>query len=172
MEYIKSELKGRKGCFLCRALKNKNNPKSLIIYAGKTSFVILNKFPYNSGHLMIAPFLHVPSLSDLDTDTKLEMLDLVSMSCEALNETSTPQGFNVGINLGRIAGAGLEDHIHIHLVPRWAGDTNFMPILGEAKVIPEHLLATRDKLKTLFQKVAKSFKNSRKVSKIHKNTGT
>lgn len=151
MQYIQSELKrDRNSCFLCEAVRDRKNPGDLVIYLSEKSFVILNKFPYNSGHLMVAPFEHISDLSELDDETMLDMMKLLRRSCNALMQAISPHGFNIGINIGRIAGAGLEEHIHIHVVPRWAGDTNFMPVLGKTKVIPEYLKKTMDKLKKFF----------------------
>ena len=110
------------------------------------AFVLLNKFPYASGHLMIAPVRHVGDFAQLDDEEALEVHRLASQGMSALAKLYGPQGFNLGWNLGRIAGAGVTDHVHLHLVPRWAGDTNFMPVLADVKVLPEHLVETRRKL--------------------------
>ncbi len=142
------------GCFLCRAFKEREKPESLVVHVEKSSFVVLNRYPYNPGHLMVVPKKHVSELSDLTVDERCELMELLNHSIEVLKKELNPQGFNVGINLGRCAGAGLETHVHIHIVPRWAGDTNFMPVLADVKVIPEHIMATYEKLKKAFGEVS------------------
>lgn len=137
MEYIKKA--DQKGCFLCKALKEKKDKKNLIITRTKKAFVIMNRYPYNSGHLMIAPIPHTGNMEDLSKDEIIEMFGLLIRMKQLLTKILNPEGFNIGINLGRIAGAGLISHVHIHLVPRWAGDTNFMPVLGKTKVISQSL---------------------------------
>ena len=133
------------GCFLCAEAAGEVD-ESLVVHRGRTAFVLLNKFPYSSGHLLVAPFAHTGELADLDDEAALEVHNLGLHGIEALRATFAPAGFNLGWNLGRVAGAGIVDHVHLHVVPRWAGDTSFMPVLGDVKVIPEHLLATRDRL--------------------------
>ena len=119
---------------------------ALLVYDGELARVLLNKFPYSSGHLMVAPVRHVGEFGDLTDEEALEIHRLAERGIAALAETYAPQGYNLGWNLGRIAGAGVLDHVHLHVVPRWAGDTNFMPVLADVKVMPEHLAATRAKL--------------------------
>ena len=133
------------GCVFCLA-KAENDEESLVVHRGQHAFVLLNKFPYASGHLMVAPFRHVGDFGELEDEEALEIHRLASQGIGALAETFAPQGYNLGWNLGRIAGAGVVDHVHLHLVPRWAGDTNFMPVLADVKVLPEHLVETRGKL--------------------------
>jgi ATP adenylyltransferase len=118
----------------------------LVVHRGETAFVLLNKFPYTSGHLMVAPLRHVGALGELSEEEALEAHRLSATAIEVLTATMSPQGFNLGWNLGRVAGAGIVDHVHEHVVPRWAGDTNFMPILADVRVLPEHLTATQRKL--------------------------
>ena len=144
LEYITSadELQG---CVFCTAAAARDED-GLVVHRGSAAFVLLNKFPYASGHLMVAPYRHVGELGELTDDETLEVHRLVVQGMAALAETYAPQGYNVGWNLGRIAGAGVIDHAHAHLVPRWAGDTNFMPVLADVKVLPEHLAETRRKL--------------------------
>ena len=117
-----------------------------MVHRGSKAFALLNKYPYASGHLMVAPYRHVGEFSELDDEEALEVHRLASQGMGALAQLYGPQGFNLGWNLGRIAGAGVTDHVHLHLVPRWAGDTNFMPVLADVKVLPEHLVETRRKL--------------------------
>ncbi len=144
IEYIRNP---NRGCFLCEALKQKDEKKVLIVEKNSKAFVIMNRYPYNNGHLLIAPTRHIGLIEELNEDEMIEMHRLISRAIKAMAITIHPEGFNIGINLGRVAGAGLVNHIHIHLVPRWQGDTNFMPISGETKVISEALLETYEKIK-------------------------
>ena len=144
LEYIESADE-QEGCVFCRA-RDGDDEKSLVVHRGKRAFVVLNKYPYASGHLMVAPNRHEGEFGDLEAEEALEVHQLASAGLAALAETWQPQGFNIGWNLGRIAGAGVVDHVHLHVVPRWAGDTNFMPVLADVKVLPEALEATRRKL--------------------------
>ncbi len=147
MNYILGEKK--RGCFFCRELKEKKERKNLILYRGQYIFVVMNKYPYNSGHLMIVPKRHRLNLEDLDSDELKEFFELLKTTIRVLKATLRPQGFNVGMNIGTAGGAG-EDHVHLHIVPRWKGDTNFMPLIGETKVIPEYLEKTYQKLHEAF----------------------
>ena len=146
LEYIKgADEQG--GCLFCAAAVGGDDTARLIVHRGAHAIVLLNKFPYSSGHLLIAPYGHLGELAELGNDTALEIHQLGLQGIEALRATYAPAGFNLGWNLGRVAGAGIVDHVHLHVVPRWAGDTSFMPVLGDVKVLPEHLLATRDRLR-------------------------
>ena len=136
-----------KGCFFCQGLQSKNPRKALIIEKGKEAFTIMNRYPYNNGHLMISPIRHIGSLDQLNDSEILNLYHHLNRAMKALKISLAPQGFNIGINQGRIAGAGVIDHMHIHLVPRWQGDTNFMPVLTDTKVVSESLLDTYDKIK-------------------------
>lgn len=136
-EYLKKV--NNPGCFLCQALKEKKDRTNFIITRAKNAFVIMNRYPYNSGHLLIAPNCHKARLEDLTKEEILGLFDLVIKMKRLLERKMKPEGFNIGLNLGRIAGAGLRTHVHFHLVPRWGGDTNFMPILGKTKVISQAL---------------------------------
>jgi ATP adenylyltransferase len=144
LEYIQSADE-QEGCVFCRAAAA-GDEEGLVVHRGELAFVMLNKYPYAGGHLMVAPFRHVGGLAELTEGEALEIHRLVAVSLQALAATMSPQGFNLGWNLGRIAGAGVVDHVHEHVVPRWAGDTNFMPVLADVKVMPEALEATRTKL--------------------------
>lgn len=137
------------GCILCDRPKGEEDKLSLILYRGMQNFVILNKYPYNPGHLMISPYRHVPSLEELTDEELWEHFDLVRKSTTALRKAFQPAAFNIGINIGKTAGAGIGDHIHTHVVPRWDGDTNFMPVVADTRVMPEALASTYDKLKGL-----------------------
>jgi ATP adenylyltransferase len=144
LEYIQ-QAGEQEGCVFCLAAAGEDE-KSLVVHRGARAFVLLNKFPYSSGHLMVAPVRHIGEFGDLTDEEALEIHRLADRGIAALAETYAPQGYNLGWNLGRIAGAGVLDHVHLHVVPRWAGDTNFMPVLADVKVMPEHLQATRAKL--------------------------
>jgi len=144
LEYVQSADEAE-GCFLCRAAEAGAGDE-LVVHRGERAFVVLNKFPYASGHLLVAPYRHGVAFEELSQDDALEIHRLAGAGLAALRETYAPEGFNLGWNVGRIAGAGVPDHVHLHVVPRWAGDTNFMPVLADVKVIPEHLAATRERL--------------------------
>ncbi|HTL32263.1 MAG TPA: HIT domain-containing protein [Kofleriaceae bacterium] len=126
----------------------------LIVARGRVSFVILNLYPYNNGHLMVVPNRHVPSLASLTDEEQVELMRFTRRAEIVLNEAYKPQGLNVGINLGKPAGAGVADHLHVHLVPRWSGDTNFMTVVGNVRVVPEDLQATKAKLAPIFERLA------------------
>lgn len=136
--YIKENLE-EKICFLCKAFQDNQDEKNLVIYRGEECFCVLNKYPYNSGHLMIAPKKHKADISDLTDVEMLEIMKLTRDMKETLTRIMKPEGFNIGINLGKPAGAGLIGHFHLHIVPRWNGDTNFMPVISDVKVIPQSL---------------------------------
>jgi len=145
LEYVESADK-QDGCFLCAAAASDDDVAHLVVHRGERAFVLLNKFPYASGHLLVAPYRHGLNYGDLDDAEILEIHHLSTQGLAALAATYKPEGYNLGWNIGRIAGAGVPDHGHLHVVPRWGGDTNFMPVLADVKVIPEHLLATRARL--------------------------
>ena len=144
LEYIGSA-DDQEGCIFCLAVAG-DDEERLVVHRGTRALVLLNKFPYASGHLMVAPLRHGVEFGELEDEEALEIHRLAREGLGALAQTYAPQGYNLGWNLGRIAGAGIVDHVHLHVVPRWAGDTNFMPVLGDVKVMPEHLLATRARL--------------------------
>jgi ATP adenylyltransferase len=137
------------GCVLCRA-RDAADRDGLVVHRGELGFVMLNLYPYNSGHLMVVPNRHVGDLPGLSSEERLELFDLCSRSVERLGRAFGPEGFNVGMNIGRVAGAGIEDHVHLHVVPRWAGDTNFMPVLGETKVLSVGMDEVFEKLTRAF----------------------
>ena len=134
------------GCVFCRAAASDDDAGQLVVHRGERAFVLLNKVPYSSGHLLVAPYRHGLNFPDLDDAEALEIHRLGAQGLEALGAAYGPEGYNLGWNIGRIAGAGIPGHGHLHVVPRWGGDTNFMPVLGDVKVIPEHLQATRARL--------------------------
>jgi ATP adenylyltransferase len=147
---------GPTGCIFCDKSADNNDVKDLIIYRGKLAFVLMNLYPYNSGHLMIAPYRHTAILSELSDDIMLEMMQLTARAQQALSRAFHPDGYNIGINLGRVAGAGIADHIHQHIVPRWNGDSNFMPVLAETKVMP-------DSLENSYRKIVDAWEDERHV---------
>jgi ATP adenylyltransferase len=144
LEYIQSADE-QPGCVFCRAA-GLGDEEGLVIHRGELAFVLLNRYPYAGGHLMVAPFRHVAEFGDLTSEEALEIHRLAATGLGVLANVMSPQGFNLGWNLGRIAGAGVVDHVHMHVVPRWAGDTNFMPVLADVKVMPQALAETRRKL--------------------------
>src|SRR4051794_30122583 len=140
LEYVKGASKDNESeCIFCAAIAADDDEAYLIVHRGERSFVILNKFPYTNGHLMVAPFEHNGRLQDLTAETLAEMMDLAQQGMRRLESVYDPQGFNVGFNQGRVAGAGVEHHIHMHIVPRWGGDTNFMPVIADTRVMPQSL---------------------------------
>ncbi len=146
-EYIQSEKTG--GCFLCEK-QNEDDGEALILVRSERCYVLLNAYPYNPGHVIVAPYRHEGELEKLDDDELADSSRLQQRTIEALKEAMNPDGFNLGVNLGRVAGAGVPDHLHWHVVPRWNGDTNFMPVLGKTKVLSELLEQTYEKLEPLF----------------------
>lgn len=150
MAYIKNARKPAR-CIFCVKAKERRDANNLLLHRGRHGLVMMNLYPYNSGHLLVAPYIHVKSLEQLPDDAALDLMKLTSLSLRVLRNELKPEGFNVGINLGRVAGAGIEGHVHLHIVPRWSGDTNFMPLFGETRVMPEHLAATYRKLLARFR---------------------
>jgi ATP adenylyltransferase len=144
LEYVQSA-EEQPGCVFCLA-RDGEDEERLVVRRSERALVLLNRFPYSSGHLMVAPARHVGELASLEDEEALDIHRLATQALEALGRTFSPDGFNLGWNLGRVAGAGVVDHVHLHVVPRWAGDTNFMPVLADVKVLPEHLITTRAKL--------------------------
>jgi len=140
------------GCIFCQAAESDDDRENLVLLRGEQAFLILNRFPYNNGHFMVVPYAHVPSLEDLDGPVLTEMMLLLNRGLAALRASMFPDGFNVGANLGQVAGAGIEDHVHLHAVPRWTGDTNFMPVVGDMRVVPQTWLQTYDDLKAALER--------------------
>jgi len=133
-KYIKNP--DSEGCIFCRAVSSNDDRKSGVLFRGEFSFVIMNKYPYNNGHIMVAPYKHTGNFGEMNEDEMLELSVIIRKWQKVIKKAMKPDGFNIGMNIGRIAGAGFENHLHYHLVPRWSGDTNFMPIIGETKVVP------------------------------------
>ena len=147
-KYVQKKIKG---CIFCAAGKERKDKKNFVIHRSKFSFSILNIYPYNNGHVMITPYRHIKDISLLTTDEILDMFALINTTKKHLDEMMKPDGYNIGINIGRKAGAGYAGHLHIHIVPRWDGDTNFMPVIAQTKVIPQSL-------KTLHMKLCDAYK--------------
>ena len=148
MEYIggpRSE-----GCLLCDLAREHRDRESLILHRGPRTYVVMNRYPYNNGHLMIVPYRHCADLGQLSTEDSLELMHETQRATRILHRVFGAEGFNVGMNLGHVAGAGIAVHLHMHVVPRWAGDTNFMPVLADTKVMPDYLEATYEKLVPFF----------------------
>ena len=142
VEYVTSPKD--KSCIFCSAHKDRAD---LIITSGKLCFALMNRFPYTTGHCMVAPYRHIGDLIELTQKEASEIMSMAQVIVAATRAALTPEGFNVGFNMGTVAGAGIADHLHMHIVPRWKGDTNFMPVLGDVHIISEHIVKTRDKIK-------------------------
>jgi ATP adenylyltransferase len=149
MEYILSDKSGADGCIFCEIITADpgQDRENYLLYRGKKACIVLNLYPYNNGHLMILPYAHIAELDELPPDVQTELMQLTSLGIRILRRTMQPQGFNLGANIGRTAGAGIDKHVHLHVVPRWAGDTNFMPVVARTRVIPEWLDQTYDRLR-------------------------
>ena len=150
MKYVGSD-HSCKDCVFCQAVCVKNDQESLILFRGESSFVVLNAYPYNTGHALVMPYKHVPTYESLNADTRSEIMELINRTTAALRKVYHPDGFNIGVNLGSAGGAGVTDHVHFHILPRWVGDTNFMTTVGETRVIPEELSKTLEGLKKEWQ---------------------
>ncbi len=150
MDYVSQIKAGEGGCFLCEEAKGQDDARVYILHREELNFVIMNRYPYNPGHLLVAPYRHIGGLDEMTAAERQEHFDLVSRSVDVLKEACEPQGFTIGINLGRVAGAGLVGHVHTHIVPRWQGDTNFMPVISECKIVPQALEDTYKALEGRF----------------------
>lgn len=146
MKYITKAV-AETGCIFCNALAKNDDSENLIVMRGERAFIILNKFPYTSGHVMVAPLVHKATLEELDAPTRAEMMELTSLCMTTLRKVYNPQAFNLGANIGEAAGAGVPGHVHLHIVPRWHGDTNFMSTVGEVRVLPENLEDTYQRVR-------------------------
>jgi ATP adenylyltransferase len=153
MDYVLSEQDGE-GCIFCPGNERVHDDERLILWVGSLTMVMMNRFPYINGHLLVAPFQHVPGLEYLSNEETMDLLMMVRRSIDILKKIMNPEGFNVGLNVGRAAGAGIEEHLHFHIVPRWNGDTNYMTVLGEIRVIPEHIKETYKKLRPHFDNLS------------------
>jgi ATP adenylyltransferase len=155
MQYV-SSADADDGCIFCDHLAKDDHEATHVLFRGREVFVVLNAFPYNSGHVMIAPTRHIGELHDLTVSERGRLMEVTASAVDALREAMSAHGFNVGMNLGRVAGAGIPGHLHIHVVPRWGGDTNFMPVVGDTKVLPEMLDDTAAKLRPFFSSLPTS----------------
>jgi len=149
MEYVAQSEKFKESCFLC--VDNVDEKKALVVAKLDKAFVIMNRYPYSNGHVMVAPIRHIASIEDLEDNEVLQIVRLIKIVSAIFREDFKAEGINIGLNIGRAAGAGLEEHIHVHVVPRWFGDTNFMPVIAETKVISEHLYTTYERLRKKFE---------------------
>lgn len=145
-----SSIKDGQACIFCLEDEARSDRERLLLFRGAHNFVLLNLYPYTNGHLMIAPYAHIADLEQVPTETLAEMMELIKVAKHGLNEIYHPNGFNIGMNLGKCAGAGVEGHLHLHVVPRWIGDASFMSIIGETRILPEELMTTYDKLLPFF----------------------
>jgi ATP adenylyltransferase len=150
MPYLRGEDDKPDGCVFCNKSKCSDDEEHILLRA-RACYVTLNRYPYSNGHLMVIPYVHVASLEDLDESTLSEMMQVVNLSLAALRAAYDPQGFNIGVNLGVAAGAGIAEHVHMHIVPRWIADTNFMPVVSDTRVIPETLEDAYARLKPIFE---------------------
>ena len=151
LDYVKDAAKDvEAGCIFCAKPAEDDDEANLIVHRGEHCFVILNLFPYTNGHLMVTPYRHASSIADLDPETIVELMGLGQQAIRILDESYAPHGYNVGFNQGRVAGAGVEHHIHMHVVPRWGGDTNFMPVLADTRVMPQTLEQSYETLRGAF----------------------
>lgn len=153
MDYILSDEKD--GCFICRALEEDRDRENLLVWREEHALCICNRYPYNNGHLLIAPLRHISDVTELSEAELHAIMRLTQTAVQALRRLMHPDGFNIGMNLGKCAGAGLEEHVHQHIVPRWVGDTNFMPILSSTKIIPQALADFYDTFKPVFEDILK-----------------
>jgi len=153
LSYVTTASEPVPGCIFCNAAAAEHDDP-LVVARGRAAFVILNLYPYNSGHLMIVPNRHVASLAELSPEERADVMDLTARAEVAVTEVYRPQGLNIGVNLGKAAGAGIADHLHVHVVPRWTGDTNFMSVVGNVRVLPEEVPASVERLRPVFERLA------------------
>jgi len=155
-KYIESFKPGAEkdgGCLFCKVFKEDKDEENFVLHRGTRGYIIMNLYPYNSGHLMVVPYKHTSRLDDLGADEVLGCMSLVNLACKVLDDSVYPQGYNIGMNLGRCSGAGIDEHLHFHIVPRWNGDTNFMPVLNDVKVVSEMMEETYKKLQVSLAKI-------------------
>ncbi|MGD2104656.1 MAG: HIT domain-containing protein [Anaerolineae bacterium] len=153
LPYLRGEEPLPDECLFCIKPKDPD-PEAHIVHRGEHCYVILNRFPYNNGHLMVVPYAHIGTLEGLDASTAANLMALTQLSMEVLREAYQPEGFNVGVNIGMAAGAGIDDHVHLHVVPRWAGDTNYMSTVGRTRVIPEWMDQVYERLRPIFERLS------------------
>ncbi|GIK43836.1 MAG: HIT family hydrolase [Chloroflexota bacterium] len=148
MKYVTATQVEVDGCIFCTKCneQHEHDRENFLVYRGQSVFAMLNIYPYNTGHLMLLPYHHVATLAEMSVEMQVELITLTTYFTELLTELMQPDGFNIGINIGRAAGAGIDSHLHVHIVPRWSGDSNFMPVIGETRVLPEELSGTYDRI--------------------------
>jgi ATP adenylyltransferase len=144
IDYIKAEMED--GCVLCTAAGSADDREKMVVHRGRDAYILMNKYPYTNGHLMVAPYAHLGSVAAITPEVWTEIMTLTQLGVAALERTSAPHGFNIGMNIGRMAGAGVEGHLHMHIVPRWNGDVNFMPVLADVRVVNQHIEEAYDAL--------------------------
>ena len=155
MGYIRTEKNEFGPCIFCDKAESGKEEENLVVYRGEYSYILLNVYPYNNGHLMVAPFEHEEDFGELSHEIQIEMMNFISQSMSVLKSSLNADGFNFGANFGEVAGAGIKEHVHLHIVPRWIGDTNFMPVMGHTKVMIDGLKETRKQLSDAFGKNGK-----------------
>ena len=143
-----------KGCIFCAKIRQKDDRSNLILYRGRRTFTMMNLYPYSNGHLLVSPYRHVGSFEELDLPTLTDLMRTAQRAIKALRQVFKPDAFNLGVNQGRDAGAGIESHVHLHIVPRWNGDTNFMTVVGDTRVLPEDLASSAARLRPIFERLA------------------
>ncbi len=153
MKYIKEERRKTEGCLFCNIISSERDGDNLVVYRSERTVVVMNKYPYIAGHTMVLPIRHVAGLDDLDQSELFEVFYTTTLTTRAIDEVMSPHGFNIGINLGKVAGAGMPAHLHVHVVPRWEGDHNFMAVTGDTMVIPESVKDTAHKLARAFDEI-------------------
>ncbi len=158
MEYVTDSK--AEGCIFCAMAQAEDDEQNHIIYRGAHSFVVLNAFPYNSGHLMIVPYAHVSDILDLNGEQLCDIMSVARLCCKALGRYARPEGINLGMNIGRAAGAGIDEHVHLHIVPRWTGDTNYMTAVGDTRVVPQSLEETAASLRPILRELASELAGS------------
>lgn len=150
MDYIKSPSRESSKCLFCEKLEHGDDRTNLVLFRSRNVFIVMNPFPYNNGHLMVLPYSHTATFDGLDDETMLDLITMTRFATEVLKKAFMPEGFNIGVNLGKVAGAGLAEHLHMHIVPRWTGDSSFITVIADLRVIPMHILKTYDTLYPLF----------------------
>lgn len=149
-EYIEDSIKGHKSCVFCEIQKTPPSKENLLVFKNDYAMVVMNKFPYNNGHILVMPLKHVVSFDELSENEFIELNNLLKKAIRVIKKVYSPEGLNIGLNMGRVSGAGIDKHIHYHVVPRWNGDTNFMPVTGQTKIISEHIISSYEKIKKAF----------------------
>ena len=156
MGYLQGDTNTPLGCIFCRAVETDHDEDQLVLHRSEKAIIMLNRYPYSNGHMMIVPVQHLASLEDLDSETMKDITDMTQVALRTLRTAYAPEGFNVGVNIGKAAGAGVPDHVHVHVLPRWQGDTNFMTSIAETRVVPETLPVTLNRLRDIISETLHS----------------